>query len=110
MNSLSHHLAYQMTGSHRFIAVNAERPNDSRHSDGIRQYVQFSTYLLIVAKFCRPKKWMFLSLFASSCIFFSPLPEPKTKRLNGSSCQFFLNISIISMIASNHFSFSSLPK
>ena len=37
MKSLSPHLAYQIGGIQSCIAVNAERPNDSRHSDGMRQ-------------------------------------------------------------------------
>ena len=37
IKSLSPHLAYQMTGSHRCIAFNAESPKVSKHSDGMRQ-------------------------------------------------------------------------
>lgn len=110
INSLSHHFAYQMTGSHRFIAFNAERPNDSRHSDGMRQYLQFSTYLFMISMFFRQKKWIFLCVCESSWIFCSLLPEPKTKSSKGNSWFFFSNISIISMMPSNHFSCSSLQK
>ena len=83
MNSLSPHLAYQMTGNHRFIAINAESPNVSKHSDGMSAYWQLLTYLLTVSSDCRQKKWICGWVLANSCILDSLLPAPKTNNSKG---------------------------